>query len=353
MKMKKNKLTGLLIGLVVVLMMIAGGLFYYKINSEPIRHTEHKIVFTVNEGDSSDTVLANLQEQFLIKNEFVTKLIMKLEGLSNFYAGRYELDQSWTPQMILQTLNDPSNALSDDVLISLPEGLWAKDIAKIIGESELNVNEEDLLAYWSDEALLSQLIDEYEFLTEDILNPELRVPLEGFLFPETYYFKKDATLEDVTRTLLNQFDLHYQELKPLFQKSDKTITQVMTLASMVQFEGKTAGDMRTIAGVFQNRIDQHYRLQSSVTVCYALYEYDSWLDCEMNADIDSPFNTYVIDGYPIGPIDNPGLDAIKAVLEPEQTDYMYFIADVYGDGTVYFASTYEEHCENIDKYLTR
>ena len=127
----------------------------------------------------------------------------------------------------------------------------------------------------------------------------------------------------------------------------------MTLASMVQFEGKTAGDMRTIAGVFQNRIDQHYRLQSSVTVCYALYEYDSWLDCEMNADIDSPFNTYVIDGYPIGPIDNPGLDAIKAVLEPEQTDYMYFIADVYGDGTVYFASTYEEHCENIDKYLTR
>ena len=94
-------------------------------------------------------------------------------------------------------------------------------------------------------------------------------------------------------------------------------------------------------------------LQSSVTVCYALdiTQDDNWQACEMNPTFDSPYNTYMYGGLPPGPIENPGSEAINAVLNPAKHDYYFFMADVYGDGTVYYAKTLEEHEANVDKYL--
>ena len=109
--------------------------------------------------------------------------------------------------------------------------------------------------------------------------------------------------------------------------------------------------MYKIAGVFKNRLDKNMTLGSSVTICYALYEYDKPEDCETNAGIDSPYNTYIHPGLPIGPILNPGEIALKAAIFPEKHDYLYFMADIYGDNTVYYAKTYEEHERNVNKYL--
>ena len=128
-----------------------------------------------------------------------------------------------------------------------------------------------------------------------------------------------------------------------------SIHDVITLASVVQFEAGKEEDMRMISQVFLNRMDIGMRLESSVTVCYALYEYDSWKDCENydNQTLDSRYNTYLYSGLPIGPITNPSKLAILSTIQPKDNDYLFFLADVYGDGTVYYAKTYAEHQANI------
>ena len=172
--------------------------------------------------------------------------------------------------------------------------------------------------------------------------------LEGYLFPITYFVSLDETLDDVTRMLLNEFNSIYDSYEYEFEESKYTVEELLTLASIVQFEAGNVDDMKSIAGVFYNRLDKGMKLQSSVTVCYALYdEFDSPEDCETQTNIDSPYNTYKIDGLPIGPILNPGEEAILAVLEPEENDYLFFVADIHNvksnPGKVYYAKTLEEH----------
>ena len=126
----------------------------------------------------------------------------------------------------------------------------------------------------------------------------------------------------------------------------------MTFASVVQFESGKADEMPIIASVFHNRFETGMRMESSVTVCYALYDkFNDFMDCESNPKIDSPYNTYLNAGLPIGPVNNPGIDALNSVLHPAKTDYFYFIADVYGDSKLIPAKTYEEHLKNVQQYL--
>ena len=110
-----------------------------------------------------------------------------------------------------------------------------------------------------------------------------------------------------------------------------------------------------IAGVFFNRMAIDMKLQSSVTVCYAIdkEKEDNWMKCEVNPNFDSPYNTYKYAGLPPGPILNPGKSAIEATLNPTSSKYLYFMADVYGDGKVYYAETYNEHSANVKKYLKK
>ena len=165
--------------------------------------------------------------------------------------------------------------------------------------------------------------------------------------------EKDDSIDDITRILLDRFDVMYKENKKAFEKSGYSVQQVMSLASVVQFEASSKKDMETIAGVSYNRLEQGMKLQSSVTVCYALYDdFNDPQDCETNAEVESPYNTYLNEGLPIGPILNPGEEAIKAVLSPKHTDYLFFAADIYNkvDGKVHYSKTYEEHlqiCEEL------
>lgn len=347
----KNKLT-IILGLIALALVICcvGAFCFYKNGLQPVSHVTSEIQFEIKEGETPDSILARLKSEFLIKNELVTKLYMKTSGLHEFKAGKYLLDQSWSTDTILSALNDPDNAISDQVMVTIPEGLWAKDIALKVAEST-NVSEEELLTLWKDAAFIDEMIAKYEFLSDEIKNEVYPVAFEGYLYPETYFFFRETTARDVTVRLLDEFNTQYLTYKDQLAAKDMSISDLVKMASIVQFESGHADDMKIIAGVFENRINQNYRLQSSVTVCYALYEYDNWTDCEENYQIESPYNTYMIDGLPVGPVCNPGIDAIHAVLNPTATEYMYFIADVYGDKTVYYATTYEEHLANIDKYL--
>lgn len=350
---RKLKVKNLLILVVTLLLIIIFSFVLIFNNSlKPVSKNSEQVLFTIKSGESGKTILKKLEDQNIIKNDLFAGVYAKINKLTDLKMGDYLLDRNWNVKTILTTLNDPNAAMTNTVSITFVEGDWAKHIAAKIAENT-NVLEEDLLNLWNDENYIRSLMDKYPFLTEDIFNDNSRIYLEGYLAPNTYNFFKETTEQDVTEIILNETLRVYNMFLGDIQDSNLSIHEIYTLASIVQYEASDITNMKNIAGVFFNRLEIDMPLQSSVTVCYALdiNKDDDWLKCEVNPHLDSPYNTYMYRGLPPGPILNPGVDAIDAVLNPNDNDYYYFMADVYGDGTVYYATTLEEHNANVNKYL--
>lgn len=337
--------------ILATLAIIIGSMFaYYSISISAISSESDVVNFYVGDNDNLTTITNKLYEHEIIKSATMAKLYGKINKESNFVVGNFEVDKSWNVKEILSYLSNAENIISNEVTVTLVEGKWAKDMAKTLSE-KLDVTADELLTLWNDEQYIKEMITKYEFLTDEILNDELRVSLEGYLAPNTYNFYVDASAKDITKVLLDQTNVIFNKYHDQFLASEYSIHELFTLASITQYESGNYEDDRIIAGIWYNRLDSNMKLQSSVTVCYALYEYDSWQECETNINIESPYNTYKYEGIPIGPILNPGEMSIKATLNPEETDYYFFIADVYGDNTVYYAKTFAEHSANVEKYL--
>ena len=349
--MKKNKIIiSILVVVIILLLGFLGCFWFYKENLKAVSNQQEEVIFEVKQGQLQESVLQSLKENNLIRNVDIAKLYIKLHGLSDIKYGIFTLDRYWGTEKIVEALNDATMAKQDEVMITFKEGMWAKDIAKEL-ENKLGVSQKELLSLWNDTTYLQTLIKKYDFLTDDILQNETKVKLEGFLFPETYVFRKDASLKEITETFLDHFQLVYERNKADFDKNGKSIYEIITLASMVQYEASTVKDMGLVAGVFENRLAKGMKLESSVSVCYSLYDdLTSGEDCEIQYLTESPYNTYLHEGLPIGPILNPGEDAIKAALNPTKNDYLYFVADIYGDGSVYYAKTYDEQLKNQEKF---
>ena len=334
----------------LIVVVIIGAFIYFNKQLSPVSKISNPVSFTVSEGDNLTTITHKLEDQNIIKSAAISKTYGKISGINDFVLGNYQVDQSWSSKEILNYLTVSSNVISNETTVTLIPGMWAKDMAEKLSKS-LEVDKDELLNLWNDEAYVKSLISEYEFLTNDILNKDLKVSLEGYLAPDTYNFYINTSADSITRKLLNQTAVIYQKYKTDFEASPFTVHELFTLASITQYESGNYEDDRIIAGIWYNRLDKGMKLESSVTVCYSLYEFDNWEDCEKNTRIESPYNTYVNAGIPIGPILNPGEMSIKATLNPEKTDYLFFIADVYGDNAVHYAKTFEEHTANVNKYL--
>lgn len=350
----KNKKIAIPAIIAAILLVVAlGGFFFYNQNLKPVSSTSEQITFEVVQGDSVASITARLEEKGIIRSSFVTKLYGKMHGLNDVKAGNFVLDKSWSSKEILEALNDSAKAKGDEVKITFREGIWAKDIAVEL-EKQLGIPAQQFIDLWNDDAYIKELIKTYDFLSEDVLNDQVRVKLEGYLFPETYTFAKTADAKSITSTFLDHFQTVYNKYKADIESSGKSLHDIITLASIVQYEASSAEDMKMIAGVFYNRMDQNMNLGSSVTICYAMYDkLNGPDDCEVNTNIDSPYNTYMHMGLPIGPIENPGENAIEAVLHPTDSEYLFFVADIYGDGKVHYAKSLDEQEANIDKYNLR
>jgi len=340
---------------IVLVFIVGAGFFsynYVKTSLKAVSATSEVVTFEVSKGTSLTTVAKSLIESKLIKDENVFVYFAKYKNLTALKAGIYKLDKSWDVEKLLTVLNNPTAAVSKDILITVIPGDWAKEIAAKVA-AKTSIKAEELLTLWNDDAYLDTLIAKYSVLSADIKNSKTKVKLEGYLFPETYYISATATAKQITERLLSQTQKVYDAHKSDFLKSTLSTHQVFILASIVQFEASKVSDMKMVAQVFYNRLAKNMLLQSSVTVCYALYDYDHWSDCETNSTLDSPYNTYKYAGLPVGPIMNPTEAALDSVLNPTPNDYIYFMADVYGDGTVYYAKTYAEHLANVKKYLRK
>lgn len=351
MAKKNKKRNGLVFVLGLILVCFLGAYGYFKYSLSAV-NKDLKTEFVIRSNESFNSVVKRLKQEGLIQNELMVKLYVKLNNNVSLKAGIYDLNGYMSVEEILATLSDASKAHFDDITVTIIEGEWCKHIAKTM-EQYFDVSEEELLSLWNDEEYVRSLMEDYPFLTEEIFNEDSRYLLEGYLMPNTYAFKKDSDAEAITRRFLDQTLKVYNKYKDQIDESSLSIHELFTLSSIVQYEAGKVEDMKLIAGVFYNRMDSGMALQSSVTVCYALdmEKEDDWKNCETNPNYDSPYNTYRIKGLPPGPILNPGEAAIEATLNPTKSNYFYFLADVYGDGTVYYSETYSEHLAYKKKYL--
>ena len=354
-KKKNNKTTLVVVLLLIIVLLVGGMCLFVSSNIKPVggSNSENKMV-TIEDNWYGKKVLQYLDEEGVIRNGDIAYLYAKIKNIPlNFKAGTYDVDASLSFEDLVAYLSDGTNAIQDTVSVKFIEGWRAKDFANAISEAT-NLNYDDIMASWNDEAYARSLMADYPFLTEEMFDTDVKCLLEGYLFPDTYEFFKSTTIDNVTKRLLDSMLAVYNEYKDGFDTSRYSIHELFTLASIVQRETGNTSDMAKVASVFYNRLDEGMQLQSSVTVCYALDIGlgEDWTKCEVIQDSSDPYNTYQVQGFPPGAICNPGKDAIKAVLYPEETDYFFFIGDVCGDGGTIFAKTYGEQLENQKEYLS-
>ena len=357
-KKKKPILRWIILLIVLALISILGAaVWYYFDCQKAVQKEEEAVVFTVNPGDTVQTVTENLEAAGLIKDAKMAYYFVRLNHFSDIVAGDFSLDKSWDVKRIFAYLNDQNAVIQDDVRFTIIEGDWAKHAANSIA-AVTELKAEDLIALWNNEEWIRSIMPDYPFLTEEIFDNDIRIKLEGYLTPDTYEVKKDCTAEEATLKILDETLNIYNEYAEAIANNPEglSIHEVYTLASIIQYEAGTHKETQElVSSVFINRLAWDYPMQSSVTVCYAI-DYDrntdNWQACEVNTEFNSPYNTYMYTGLPPGPIENPGKDAIDSVVHAPETNYFFFMADVCGDGTVYFAETENEHYANVAKYLT-
>lgn len=344
--MKKTRVLALILGFFGLLLIAF--FIYYQYNMSPVDDSSNaNIEVVIPDGMSTNNIAKTLKDKDLIKSEFFFKVYLKLNKVGSLKASTYLLTKSMSLDEIVNSLVEGS-ANQNVIKLTFKEGETINDYAELI-ETNTTITSEEFINTIKDKTLLTELINDYWFLTDSILNEDIYYPLEGYLFPDTYEFIKDGlTSEDIIRTLLDE---EKEKLAPYKEKLENyDIHNVITLASIAELEGVKDEDRKMIISVFNNRLQLGMNLGSDVTTYYAFNE-------EMDSDLTSEmFNTYnpyntrssaMAGRLPVGPICNPSLSSIDAAINPSTSDYLYFVADK--NRNVYFTRSAKEHEEKVQK----
>ncbi|MCD8390570.1 MAG: endolytic transglycosylase MltG [Firmicutes bacterium] len=282
----------------------------------------------IYEGEGISEAAEQLKESGIIKYPFMFKIQAKLGGYAaNLQPGSADITDGMSYEEILALLTTPNRSATK---IVIPEGYEVRQIAETLCEAGI--------ADW--DRFYEALNDEYDYRFLENL-PERENRLEGYLFPATYEIPEGMSEHDIINLMLSAFDNQFKdEYYDRAEELGMTVDQIITLASIIERETDSEAERAKVAGVFYNRLTSDMKLQSCATVQYILGERKPVLAIS-DTQIDSPYNTYMYSGLPIGPIANPGLACIEAALYPEETDAYYFVQG--SDGQHIFSTTYEEH----------
>jgi UPF0755 protein len=315
--------------------------------SEPAATDATPVMFTIAPGELPADVAAHLQDQGLIKDaDLFVKWVKYLHVGSKIQAGDFVLRRNMTADEIIEALQ---HGRAKTVTFSVRPGWRAEEVAEYLATTGLSNYSKDQFL----QAIKNGKLD-YAFLQD---RPKgTSSSLEGYLFPETYNVPYDTSVEGLLTLVLGTFDQRVTDsMRKQAAASKMTLYEVVTLASIVEREAAVPSERPLIASVYLNRLKKKQLLQADPTVQYALgYQtatkqwWKSPISLDEYQDVKSPYNTYLNGGLPPGPICSPGLDSVRAVLEPAQTDYMFFLGK--GDGSHVFSKTYEEHQQNMQKY---
>lgn len=318
----------------------------------PIASDDSEVIFMIEKGQGSREIAVNLQYQGFIWWNPIFRAYVLLTGSSgNLQAGTYVLAKNMTIPQITQkfTSGEVSNGR-----ITIIEG-WnlrnlgfyfenkgifqAEEIWEIAGFPAVDYTKA------TDLPLPKDFSDDYVFLASKPAN----VGLEGFLFPDTYEIHQDANTEEIIRKMLDNFD---EKLTPALReeiaRQDKTIFQIVTMASILEREAQTKEDRGIVSGIFWKRIKLGMPLESCATIAY-VKGVDQWRYSFEDTRIESPYNTYLNYGLPRGPISNPSMDSILAAIYPQSSEYLFYLSTPEGESI--FSRTLEEHNIAKAKYL--
>lgn len=326
--MKNNKKIINVTTIIVIMIIIITIWQCFKIVDTPLKIKDEEII-EVAEGDSFYGVLNKLSEEDKIKNEFLVKLYLKIRGIKpEVLAGTYKLDKSMTLDEIITLLSNDSSI--GKIYITIPEGYTIDDIATELEENNICSSEDFINS-----------VKNYDLPAYVSNNPNKRYNLEGFLFPDTYSFNENENADFVVKTMINRFEEVWQELVQSLNLSiaDDEIEKIVNVASIIEKEAVVDSERSLISSVIYNRIAIEMPLQIDATVIYS-YGYHIEKMYEKHLEIDSPYNTYMYYGLPIGPISNPGRASLMAALKPEKTDYLYYLLE--SEYTHYFTDNYDD-----------
>ncbi|MDD4644288.1 MAG: endolytic transglycosylase MltG [Bacilli bacterium] len=341
MRFFRNTMVCLIIFFIVAILSFCG-FYYYGIS--PVGNSDKKITVDIPYGSSRDEIASILKDEDLIRNATIFTLYLKLNGIETLQAGTY----SFTKNMNLETIVDKivnGEILGASTTMTFKEGKTISDLATLIA-SKTDYTEEEFIALAANKEYLTELIKDYWFLTNDILDDGLYFPLEGYLFPDTYDIY-NLTLKQIIEIQLDNTKKVLDDYKTEIEASKYNIHQIMTMASMVELEGNNDSNRAGIARVFYNRLDDGISLGSDVTAHYGVQKSMSEEITQAELDADNPYNTRNTSfaGLPLGPISNPSESSIEAALNPTDSNYNYFMADK--NGKIYFSKTLAEQTAKI------
>ena len=374
-KKRKNGLANRIVMTVLVLFLlglgITGFVGYNYVSSAlkpvDVKSTEY-VTVEIPAGSSTKQIGEILEKKGLIKNAQVFNLYSKIRSYGNFQSGYYNLQKSMDLDTIAKQLQEGgTDTPQPPVLgkITIPEGYTLEQIAEattVNAAKTANKNtktpfsKEDFLNKAQDEDFIAKMAAKYPQLLATLPSKDsgVKYRLEGYLFPATYDYGKETTVEELIDQMLAAMNTNLSQYYSTIESKNLTVNDVLTLASLVEKEGSTDQDRKDIASVFYNRLNQAMPLQSNIALLYAQGKLGQKTtlkeDAEIDTNLDSPYNVYKKQGLMPGPVDSPSLSAIEATINPSKTEYLYFVANVE-TGAVYFANTYEEHAKNVEEHV--
>ena len=338
----------------LLVIVIIGGFFtwnYIKSETQPVDTAQTELVsFEIEQGASVKEVSKALEKEGIIRNSKLFNFYLKFKNVSGFKSGLYHVSKSMTLDEIIAELSGAGKDKDQNATkVLIREGEQLTDIAKEV-EKSTKYSAEDFMAKVQDEDFLRYLVQKFpKLLTQSYNGYQVKYVLEGYLFPATYDMNDSKTLQMLITEMVAKTDEVMSKYYDKILESDYTLQQIMALASLIEKEGTKLEDRKKISSVFHNRIKENMMLQTDVSVQYALGEHKEALSLS-DLEVDSPYNLYLNYGVGPGPYNSPSEDAIVAALEPANTDYLYFLADIHTK-EIYYAKTYEEHLELKAKYI--
>jgi UPF0755 protein len=326
----------LLTGIVLFLFLCAGLGTYIELSTyaeTPAQpHNPKEVVVTVPQGQSLKSTAEMLSEKRIITDPFKLALIARFKGYDKqLKAGEYMLSAAMTPAQIMDIMVKGEVKLHK---LTVPEGYNIEQISALVDKAGFATK--DAFSRAATDAATAQQMG-LEAGT-----------LEGYLFPDTYYFPKEVSLKKIISTMVRRFrSIFTPEWKDRADSFGFTVHQIVTLASIIEKETGAAFERPLISSVFHNRLKKKMRLESDPTVIYGIKDFNGNLT-RKHLRTPTPYNTYKIKGLPVGPIANPGRASLEAALFPEKTNYIYFVSKK--DSTHYFSTNLKEHNRAVRKY---
>ncbi len=338
----------LMILVVLVILALAAyvaGNNYYNQQLQPVdpEAVDDYRLIEIPSGANAALIGELLYGEGLIHNQQVFQLYVRLHSLGHrFIAGIYNLSPSLSLEQIAEKLAN-GEIYSETIWFTIPEGFTVKEIAQRLEERGLV--ESSLFLDFAREPSIS-ILESFPFL-KAVTDPEVEFLLEGYLFPDTYEVYPESGVEEITALMLRRLEqIITAEDQQRIAELNSSLHEILTIAAMVEREGRVDHERPLIAGVIYNRLEIDMLLQIDATIQYALGETKEFLTFK-DLEIESPYNTYLFGGLPPGPIAAPGAASIKAALYPEASDYFFYNYKYDGTGEHYFSHTLQEHLENV------